>query len=201
MDLKKKRTATTFFSLSLYPPPPPLPPRTWAPGRARKRGRWGAGWGGGRAQTAGGGGCGGRAGRWGRRGRRIEGAEARGALMGVDEDGVEVSSKILKRARRGTHTPPQRMRNFRRLFLQLFPNFFFMMRCFDEVGEIGGRGLRLPSSFCGFRVSEKSGKLVAKQVQIDEGAGLGRIRLSILKVYSSESKASSRSRQSFSLIP
>ena len=134
MDLKKNEPQQLFF-LSLYPPPPPRPP-SWAPGRARKRGLWGAGWGGGRVQTAGGGGCGGRAGRWGRRGRRIEGAEARGALMGVDEDGVEVSSKILKRARRGTHTPPQRtlayakfppMCSERRLFLQLFPNFFFMM--------------------------------------------------------------------------
>ena len=127
MDLKKERTATIFFSLSLYPPPPPRPP-SWAPGRARKRGLWGAGWGGGRAQTAGGGGCGGRAGRWGRRGRRIKGAEARGALMGVDEDGVEVSSKILERARRGTHTPPQRMRNFRRCvptFPPTFPKLFF----------------------------------------------------------------------------
>ena len=128
--------------------------------------------------------------------------------MGVDEDGVEVSSKILKRARRGTHTPLQRVCEisadvFRAAtFPPTFPKLFFMMRCFDEVDDIGGRGLRLPSSFCGFRVSsEKSGKLVAKQVHLDEGAGLGRIRLSILKVYSSESKASSRSRQSFSLIP
>ena len=66
-----------FFFLSLL-----LLPSSWAPGRAGDQGLWGAGWGGGWAQTAGGGGSGDRARRWGDGGDGSKELEARAELMG-----------------------------------------------------------------------------------------------------------------------